>query len=113
MVRARLQLSRDPLGCTANVERGAAGGARPESRCYPARVADPASKLEAKALKLPPEKRARLAERLISSLDQEADADSEERWVQEAERRLAELESGAVAAIPAERVLEKARSSLR
>jgi putative addiction module component (TIGR02574 family) len=76
-------------------------------------MADPASKLEAKALKLPPEKRARLAERLISSLDHEIDADSEHLWVQEAERRLDELESGAVDAIAAERVIEKARSSVR
>ena len=76
-------------------------------------MADPASKLEAKALKLPAEERARLAERLIASLDQQADADSEEFWLREAERRLAELESGAVAAISAERVIEKARSSLR
>jgi len=75
-------------------------------------VADPASKLEAKALKLPPEERARLAEQLISSLDHEADPDSEELWIREAERRLAELESG-VDAISAERVIEKARSSLR
>ena len=77
------------------------------------RVADPASKLQAKALKLPPEERARLAERLISSLDHEADADSEELWIQEAERRLDELESGVVDAIAAERVIEKARSSVR
>jgi len=76
-------------------------------------VADPASKLEAKALKLPPEERARLAERLISSLDPEADADSEALWIQEAERRLEELKSGAVDAVSAERVIEKARSSLR
>jgi putative addiction module component (TIGR02574 family) len=76
-------------------------------------VADPASKLEAKALKLPPAERARLAERLISSLDQQADADCEESWLREAERRLAELESGAAATISAERVIEKARTSLR
>jgi putative addiction module component (TIGR02574 family) len=76
-------------------------------------VADPASKLEAKALKLPPEDRARLAERLISSLDREADADSEELWIREAERRLDELESGAVDTVAAERVIENARSSLR
>ncbi len=58
-------------------------------------MADPASKLEAKALKLPPEKRARLAERLISSLDETADADADALWIAEAERRLQELESGA------------------
>ena len=76
-------------------------------------MADPARKLEAEALKLPPEERARLAERLISSLDQEADADVEELWLREAERRLEELESGAVSAVPADRVIEKARSTLR
>ena len=76
-------------------------------------MADPASKLEAKALKLPPEQRARLAELLISSLDQASDPGSERLWVQEAERRLEELESGQVEAVPAERVIENARSSLR
>ena len=54
-------------------------------------MADPAGKLEAKALKLPPEERARLAERLISSLDQASDPESEDLWVQEAERRLETL----------------------
>jgi putative addiction module component (TIGR02574 family) len=76
-------------------------------------MADPASKLEAQALKLPPEQRARLAERLISSLDQSEDPDSEELWIREAERRLDELESGGVEPVPGERVIENARSSLR
>jgi putative addiction module component (TIGR02574 family) len=76
-------------------------------------MADPASKLEAKALKLPPDQRARLAERLISSLDQAADLDSEQLWIEEAERRLEELESDRVEAVPADRVIENARSSLR
>ena len=80
---------------------------------YSCLMADPASKLEAKALKLPPEQRARLAERLISSLDQSSDPDSEQLWIEEAERRLEELESGRVQAVPAERVMENARSSLR
>lgn len=76
-------------------------------------MADPASKLEAQALKLPAEQRARLAERLISSLDQVTDADSEQLWVREAERRLDEIESNQVEPVPADRVIEKARSSLR
>lgn len=80
---------------------------------YLSRMADPASKLEAKVLKLPPEQRARLAQRLISSLDQASDPESEELWIREAERRLEDLESGSVQPVPAERVLEKARSSLR
>jgi hypothetical protein len=51
--------------------------------------------------------------RLISSLDQELDADTGRLWVAEAERRLADLRSGRVAAIPAERVIKKVRAALR
>ncbi len=73
----------------------------------------PARELESKALKLSRRERARLAQRLISSLDQERDADADRLWLAEAERRLAELKSGEVAAIPAEKVIKKARSALR
>lgn len=73
----------------------------------------PARELESKALRLPRRERARLAQRLISSLDRDVDADVDKLWLQEAERRLAELKSGKVAAIPAEKVLRKARSALR
>jgi putative addiction module component (TIGR02574 family) len=69
--------------------------------------------IESKALQLPPTERARLAQRLISSLDPESDRDAEQAWLEEAERRLDELESGKVAGIPAEQVLEKIRSTLR
>lgn len=76
-------------------------------------MADSARELESKALGLPPKERARLAERLISSLDQETDPEAEQLWLQEAERRLDELESGNVAGVPADQVFEKARSTLR
>ena len=76
-------------------------------------MADPARELESKALKLPPKERARLAERLISSLDRESDPDAGRLWLQEAERRLDELESGNASGVPADRVFEKARSTLR
>ena len=76
-------------------------------------MASVARDLESKALKLSRRERARLAQRLISSLDQERDADAEKLWLQEAERRLGELKSGKVAGIPAEKVIKKARSSLR
>jgi putative addiction module component (TIGR02574 family) len=69
--------------------------------------------LESKALKLSRRQRARLAQRLISSLDQEVDADAERLWLAEAGRRLAELRSGKIAAIPAARVLKKVRAALR
>jgi len=76
-------------------------------------MANLARDLESKALRLSPKERARLAQRLISSLDQELDADAERLWLDEAERRLRELESGKVTGIPAENVVRKARSALR
>ena len=60
--------------------------------------------LESEALKLPQHERARLAQRLISSLDE--DIEVEQAWYDEAERRLAELESGKAAEIPAKEVFE-------
>lgn len=76
-------------------------------------MANAARELESKALKLSRSARARLAQRLISSLDQKANADAESLWLKEAERRLGELKSGKVAGTPAEKVIKKARSSLR
>ena len=73
-------------------------------------MANLARDLESKALKLSRTERARLAQRLISSLDQERDPDAEKLWLREAERRLGELKSGKVAGIPAEKVIRKARS---
>ncbi|HEY2364157.1 MAG TPA: addiction module protein [Candidatus Angelobacter sp.] len=50
------------------------------------------------ALALPPEARAALADYLWDSLD--ADANAEEAWRQEIKRRIIDLDSGKVAAIP-------------
>jgi hypothetical protein len=47
--------------------------------------------LESALLKLPPSQRARLAERLIASLDEESELES--AWYDEAERRLSFLTS--------------------
>ena len=76
-------------------------------------MAGAARNLESKALKLSRRERARLAQFLISSLDQQVDGDVEKLWVEEAERRLDELKSGKVAGIPAEKVIKRARSALR
>jgi putative addiction module component (TIGR02574 family) len=64
--------------------------------------------LEAEVLKLPSHERARLAEVLIASLDEEDEI--LEAWADEAERRYEELRSGAVKAIPAEEVFARARA---
>jgi putative addiction module component (TIGR02574 family) len=70
--------------------------------------------LEDDAMRLPPRSRARLAQRLIASLEQEpADPDAEALWIAEAQRRAEELASGKVDGIPVETVLTKARAALR
>ena len=76
-------------------------------------MASPARQIESKALKLPPRDRARLAERLISSLDDEVDPDAEAAWEREAERRLGELRTGKVKGRNAANVFRKARAALR
>jgi len=76
-------------------------------------MANSARAVESEALKLSPKARARLAQRLISSLDQVRDVDTDLLWRQEAERRWGEIKSGKVAGVPAETVVKKARSSLR
>ncbi|MBI3766887.1 MAG: addiction module protein [Deltaproteobacteria bacterium] len=74
-------------------------------------MANAVRQIESKALKLSAVERARLAERLISSLDEEPDADAEAQWVLEAERRLEELHTGKVRGRPAANVFRKARSA--
>ncbi len=54
-------------------------------------------------LTLPPHDRARLAELLLASLEGE-DAEVEAAWTAEIERRVAELDQGAIEAIAAEEV---------
>ncbi|MGO9257821.1 MAG: addiction module protein [Bryobacteraceae bacterium] len=62
------------------------------------------------ALALPPEVRAALIDSLISSLDQAVDAGAEEAWREEIQRRLEQIDSGAVAPIPWEDARRRLRS---
>ena len=59
--------------------------------------------LEAKVMKLGIEDRARLAEKLILSLDAPLEEENLRLWVAEAGRRLQELRAGKVKEIPARR----------
>jgi putative addiction module component (TIGR02574 family) len=71
-------------------------------------------KLEGEALRLPARSRARLAERLIASLDQGSeDPDAEMLWTAEAQRRAQQFAAGKVKGVPAEKVLRRARAALR
>jgi len=52
------------------------------------------------ALQLPDQERADLAASLIESLDQPFDLDARDAWAAEIRQRVADLDSGAVKAIP-------------
>ena len=68
--------------------------------------------LETEDLKLSPDLRARLAEKLLHSLEALSDAENERLWAEEALRRHDELERGAAEVRSAEDVFRDARSRL-
>ena len=69
--------------------------------------------LEHEALSLPPEDRAKLAQKLLLSLDTLSEEESEQAWLIEADRRAREIDSGDVQPISADEVRRKARALLR
>ena len=69
--------------------------------------------IEREALLLPQEDRAKLAQKLLLSLDTLSEEESKQAWLVEAERRARELDNGNVQPISAEEVRRKARSLLR
>ena len=66
--------------------------------------------LQAQLLRLPPEDRAHLARVLINSLDAEPEIDP--AWLEEAERRAAELANATAESIPAAAAIGDARRRL-
>lgn len=64
------------------------------------------AQFEAELLKLPRNVRARLAERLLASLDE---SDIDEAWTEEAERRYREHRNGDESGLPLKEVLEAIR----
>ena len=65
------------------------------------------------ALGLPPEGQAKLAQKLLLSLDSLSEDESDQVWPVEADRRARELDRGDVQPIAAEEVRKKARNLLR
>lgn len=66
--------------------------------------------IEAQALQLTSEERARLADRLITSIFE--DHDIEHAWAAEVERRIEEIESGRARLIPAADSIARARAAI-
>jgi len=69
--------------------------------------------LEAEALKLHPKVRARLARKLLESLETLTDEENERLWAEEADRRDSDWDSTPASARPATDVLRDARAKLR
>lgn len=67
--------------------------------------------LEAEALKLTAGERAAFAQLLLASLDE--DAELEDAWAAETERRIADIETGAVKAVPIAEALAQVRAALK
>ena len=69
--------------------------------------------LEEQARNLAPNERARLALKLIESLDPGEDEDADELWLDEAERRLADYDSGKTVARPADDAFSEIKQRLK
>ncbi len=70
-------------------------------------------RIEEEALHLPEEERAKLAQKLLLSLDAPSEAEIGEDWLIEAHRRARELDAGSVQPVTAEEVRRKAQALLR
>jgi len=72
-----------------------------------------ARKLFEEAMRLDPEERAALTGLLIESLEPESEEGVEQAWVAEIERRMVELDSGAIQTIPWDEVRARLYGSSR
>jgi putative addiction module component (TIGR02574 family) len=68
--------------------------------------------LETKILELSPKERARLAQRILESLEVLSEAEIEALWLQEAERRDRALDEDPSRAVPGDEVMREARDLL-
>ena len=68
--------------------------------------------LEAAALKLEPKARARLAERLLDSLENLSPEENARIWAEEAQRRAEALDAGSLSSRSAEEVFREARARI-
>ena len=76
-------------------------------------MAEDIAEIEARIRALSAEERAELIRSLIADLDGPEDANVEQAWLEEAERRHRELLEGKVKGVPADRVFQNLRSRLK
>ena len=71
------------------------------------------NELEAEVLKLDPKARARLAGKLLKSLEDLSEEENARLWAEEAQRRDAEMDADPDSGIPAVDVFSEARAKLK
>ena len=76
-------------------------------------MSERSTKLVEEALALPPEERAKLVDRLLTSLDVSPDHKIDELWAQEAEDRLDAFERGEIKTVSAKEAFDAARGLKR
>ncbi|MGH8532456.1 MAG: addiction module protein [Gammaproteobacteria bacterium] len=69
--------------------------------------------LKKQARALSPKEKAALARILIDELDSSVDADAEELWIEEAQRRYDAFTRGELQALPGDEVMRRVRSRLK
>lgn len=67
--------------------------------------------VESAAMRLPPDERERLGEKLLSSVD--TPLEFEDEWAEEADRRIEEVRNGTVKPVPGDEVLRAALERLK
>lgn len=69
--------------------------------------------VEDQALHLPVDERAKLAQRLLESLDELSEKDAEELWLREAQRRACEIDDGVVQLVTSEELEQRVQARLK
>lgn len=75
-------------------------------------MSDLVKELSQRAHELAPEDRARLAQELLASLEDDVDPEVDAAWEEEIRKRIAEVESGTAKLIPADEVFARIRRAL-
>lgn len=69
--------------------------------------------IEKEALELPVARRAKLAQRLLESLEDLSEAEAEKLWLKESARRAAEIDEGKVRLVKSEELERRVRARIR
>ena len=83
------------------------------SLCYNLRMSTNFEDIERKARSLPLKEKAALARVLIEELDPSIDTDTEQLWVDEAQRRYDAYLKGELEALPGDDVMARARDRIK